>query len=155
MELFSEMDGPLINNRRLATPSRTSVTSGSSGHGSKAASLAHSSLQGELDVNNRSGSSSGFVSRNHSAAFHSASLTPNGVPHHNGGSSVFEADSPHSEPALPIVDSYMRPRNRTASATVTCEMVGASVVLVTVNFAVACILLDLINMKILRHDVLL
>ncbi|XP_055945123.1 protein turtle-like isoform X2 [Argiope bruennichi] len=116
MEFFSEMDGPLVNNRRLTTPSRTSVTSGSSGHGSKAASLAHSSLQGELDVNNRSGSSSGFVSRNHSAAFHSASLTPNGVPHHNGGSSVFEADSPHSEPALPIVDGYIRPRNRPSGA---------------------------------------
>ncbi|KFM82623.1 hypothetical protein X975_14172, partial [Stegodyphus mimosarum] len=61
VELLSEVDGPLATNRRLATPSRTSVTSGSSGHGSKAASLAHSSLQGELDMNNRSGSSSGFA----------------------------------------------------------------------------------------------
>ncbi|KAG8193648.1 hypothetical protein JTE90_024012 [Oedothorax gibbosus] len=109
MELFPEADGS--SHRRLVTPSRTS--SGSSGHGSKAASLAHSSLQGELEVNNRSGSSSGFVSRNHSAAFASASLTPNGVhtiPHHNIGSSLFEADSPHSEPA--IMDGFTRSRNR-------------------------------------------
>lgn len=116
MELFSEVDGS--THRRLVTPSRTS--SGSSGHGSKAASLAHSSLQGELEVNNRSGSSSGFASRNHSAAFASASLTPNGVHtiphHHNGGSSsLFEADSPHSEPALPIMDGFTRSsRNRNA-----------------------------------------
>ncbi|XP_054718152.1 protein turtle-like [Uloborus diversus] len=116
---LSEVDGPLAGNRRLTTPSRTSVTSTSSGHGSKAASLAHSSLQGELDMNNRSGSSSGFVSRNHSAAFASASLTPNGVhiiPHHTGGSSLFEADSPHSEPALPVVDGFSRLRNRATGA---------------------------------------
>ncbi|XP_015914377.1 protein turtle [Parasteatoda tepidariorum] len=116
-ELLSEVDGSLATNRRLTTPSRTSVTSGSSGHGSKAASLAHSSLQGELDINNRSGSSSGFASRNHSAAFASTSLTPNGVhtiPHHIGGSSLFEADSPHSEPALPIMDGFSRSRHRAA-----------------------------------------
>lgn len=117
-DLLTEVDGPLAVSRRLATPSRTSVTSGSSGHGSKAASLAHSSLQGELDMNNRSGSSSGFASRNHSAAFASSSFTPNGVhtiPHHNTGL-LFEADSPHSEPAMPVVDGFSLSRNRTPSS---------------------------------------
>ncbi|XP_076321273.1 protein turtle homolog B-like isoform X2 [Tachypleus tridentatus] len=66
--------------------SRTSITSGSSGRGSKAASVSHShgdSLQGELDLGviNRSSSSSGFASRNVSAVQSSTS------PGHSSGSS--------------------------------------------------------------------
>lgn len=117
-ELLTDADGSLAINQRLATPSRTSVTSGSSGHGSKAASLAHSSLQGELDMNNRSGSSSGFASRNHSAAFASSSFTPNGVHtiSHLSAGLMFEADSPHSEPAMPVVDGFSHLQNKTPNS---------------------------------------
>lgn len=93
---------------RVASPSRTSITSGSSGHGSKAASLAHSSLQGELEINNRSCSSSGFASRNHSAFM--TSLAPCSGSNRQvplAGSSACEADSPHSEPTLPV-HNYFR-----------------------------------------------